>query len=195
MAERAHPEDPGFKDKWFGLVKNKYKKNLFDRYAFCNGYIADKVVLEIPCGVGWGTSLLKGYKHITALDISEEAIRYAKSSFGNKNICFKVGDMTKLSFNDNYFDVVVCLEGYEHVTKDVGLCFIKEAKRVLKDDGKLIMTVPLITDGKHSGNPYHLYEPTLTEIQEILTADFLYTRFEIIKGPESDIAWFVGTPK
>jgi len=33
MIERAHPEDAGFKDKFFGLVKTRYKKKLYERYA------------------------------------------------------------------------------------------------------------------------------------------------------------------
>ena len=61
MAERAHPEHKGFKDKFFGLFKNKYKQNLYKRYLFCNDYISNKIVLDVPCGTGWGTSLLRGY--------------------------------------------------------------------------------------------------------------------------------------
>lgn len=194
MAERAHPEDPGFKDKWFGLMKNKYKKNLLERYYFCNKYILGKTVLEIPCGVGWGTSLLKGAKQIHALDISEEAIRYANARFKKNNIVYNIGDMTNLDYVDDYFDVVICLEGYEHVTKDVGLSFLSEAARVLTKNGLLIMTVPLITNGKHSGNPYHLYEPTQEELQDILMARFIYKYYEIVVGPDGDLAWFVGTP-
>lgn len=51
MAERAHPKDPGFKDRFFGLIKNKYKKKLYERYNFCNEYIRGKKCLDIPCGV------------------------------------------------------------------------------------------------------------------------------------------------
>lgn len=194
MAERAHPEDPGFKDKWFGLVKNRYKKNLRERYEFCNKYLSDKVVLEIPCGVGWGTSLLKEFKQVYAVDLSEEAIQYAKSNFSKANIIYEIGDMKRLKYSDKYFDVVICLEGYEHVSKEIGLMFLNEARRVLENDGILIMTVPIITNGKHSGNSYHLNEPTLYELQEILSNKFLYKHFEIINGPDCDIAWFVGTP-
>ncbi len=73
MAERAHPEDPGFKDKMLGLKENRYKKKLYDRYKFCNNFINGKSVLDIPCGVGWGTSLLKKAKSIIGIDISSEA--------------------------------------------------------------------------------------------------------------------------
>src|SRR5687767_14242289 len=34
MAERAHPNDPGFRDSWFGLKRNRYKQKLYERYRF-----------------------------------------------------------------------------------------------------------------------------------------------------------------
>ena len=54
MAERAHPFDENFKDKYFGLVKNPYRKLLYKRYQFCNKYITGKTVPDNPviCFVG-----------------------------------------------------------------------------------------------------------------------------------------------
>jgi len=192
MAERAHPQDPGFRDKWFGLKKSVYKQNLFKRYAFCNDYIKDKIVLDIPCGVGWGTARLKKAQKIYGLDIAPEAISYAQKHFGRRNIEYQVGNMEKIPFSDNFFDVVICLEGFEHVDKDVGLKFIGEAKRVLKKDGLIIMTVPILTNGKHSGNPYHSYEPPMEELQDLLRNNFEVIFFEVVKGPDSEIVKIVG---
>ena len=67
MSERAHPDDPGFKDrfrveKMFGFipvrrkVMNPYREALFWRYSLVNSLCAGKRVLDIPCGMGWGTS-------------------------------------------------------------------------------------------------------------------------------------------
>src|SRR4030042_3275907 len=114
MAERAHPDLNGFKDKLFGLIKSPYKKNLYSRYEFCNKYIKNKVVLDIPCGMGWGTSLLKGYKSLFGVDIGKEAIKEAKNRYPGMN--FKVGSMINIEFKDSFFDVIVCLEGLEHIT-------------------------------------------------------------------------------
>lgn len=195
MAERAHPDLPGFKDKWFGLKKSVYKKNLYKRYHFCNKYIEGKTILDVPCGTGWGTSLLKKAKEIYAVDNSPEAIEYAQNNFKRKNIHYKLGDMSSLQFDDHFFDAVICLEGFEHVPKEVGLKFLDEAVRVLKKEGLLIMTIPVLTDGKHSGNPYHLYEPSIEELREILSDRFHSMYFETVKGPESPIVYFVGNTK
>ena len=106
MVERADPECRGFQDRFFGLLKSRFKQYLLDRYAFCNDYIEGKIVLDVPCGTGWGTSLLKGYKEIYGLDVSREAIEYAGTHYPGE---FEVGDMTKMPYADDKFDVIVCL--------------------------------------------------------------------------------------
>ena len=74
---------------------------------------------------------------------------------------FKVAsaDMTNIPFQDDSVDVVVCLEGFEHVSEAVGIKFLDEVVRITADDGLLVMTIPVILPGrKHSGNPHHLHE-------------------------------------
>jgi ubiquinone/menaquinone biosynthesis C-methylase UbiE len=169
MAERAHPEDRGFKDKFFGLIKNKYKENLYKRYFFCNKFIVDKKILDIPCGMGWGTSLLKGYKKCIGVDISLEAVKEAKIKYKTNILDFKQGNMLCLDFDDNSFDVIICLEGFEHVTFLEGQKFLHEAKRILKKGGLLIVSTPLLVKNKyHSGNKYHLCEYKEKELFEVL---------------------------
>ena len=128
MVERAHPGDPGFQDIFWGLVRtSKYKQKLYERYNFCKKYlkVKGKKVLDIPCGVGWGTSLLKRAAFIIGIDISNEAIDYAKKHYENKNRKFCVGDMQSIPLENDSIDVLICLEGFEHVSKDIGARFIE----------------------------------------------------------------------
>lgn len=169
----------------FGLIKSKYKRKLFERYNFCIRYCRNKKVLDIPCGVGWGTSLLKGAASIVGIDISSEAIDYAKKHYGKRDIEFYVGDMQSIPLKDDSINVIICLEGFEHVNKDIGLKFIDESKRVLTTEGLLIMTCPVLNEyGKPTGNPYHLYEYPADELIEILNYNFRILRLERIKGPD-----------
>ena len=169
MAERAHPDDTGFKDKFFGLKKNPYREALKRRYAYCNPYIQGKIVIDIPCGTGWGTSMLKGYKRITGIDNSAEAVEFAKKRYPIFNMAFMVGSMEKIDLDDSSIDVVICLEGFEHVEKEVGLQFLAETKRILRDKGLIIMTSPVLDEnGNGSGNPYHLCEYPEAELKEEL---------------------------
>jgi ubiquinone/menaquinone biosynthesis C-methylase UbiE len=185
MAERAHPDLPGFKDKWFGLKKSKYKNALYHRYRFCNQFIKDKVVLDIPCGTGWGTSLLKGYRKITGIDISQEAISYASKNYNGSKRTFQLGDLQRIPLKDDSIDVVTCLEGFEHVERDIGQRFISEAIRVLIKGGILIMTCPVLNCyGLSTVNPYHLYEYPEAELIDILNKNFRIISLERIRGPE-----------
>ena len=185
MTERAHPEDPGFKNKFFGLIRSKYKQKLYERYNFCNEYIKGKKVLDIPCGVGWGTSLLKRGAFIIGIDVSSDAINYAKENYENKNRKFYVGSIQSVPLKDNSIDVVICLEGFEHVPKNIGAKFIEESKRVLRPDGLLLITCPVLNEcGGSTGNPYHLCEYPEYELIDILNKNFRISLIERINGPD-----------
>lgn len=50
-------------------------------------------------------------------------------------------EMNKLPYPDNYFDTVTCFEVLEHLNEDPAFA-VKEMNRVLKKDGRLIISVP-----------------------------------------------------
>jgi ubiquinone/menaquinone biosynthesis C-methylase UbiE len=185
MAERAHPQDPGFQDRWFGLVRNKYKRKLIERYRFCLPFIGKKSVLDIPCGTGWGTSFLSHAAGVVGIDRSPEAIAYASKKYAKPGRTFLLGDMAAIPVEDSSFDVVICLEGFEHVDRNVGALFLSEARRILKPSGIVIMTCPVLNEqGLSTGNPYHLSEYPEAELRQLLTRDFRVIRMEKIRGPD-----------
>ena len=183
MAERAHPDDPAFR----GTV---YEERLRERYAFCQPFVQGKDVLDVPCGTGWGSSMLSGYASLTGLDIDEGAIAFALEHY--PHIRFVCGPMQKLPFDDDSFDVVICLEGLEHIYLSEARAFVREAHRVLRPDGTLIVTAPLLNAGRHSGNPYHMYEFTGDELRQLLETHFECDSFEIFAGGDGPEARFVG---
>jgi len=202
MGERAHPEDPDFQDRWVwsrrckGLipwpryVRSPWRRGLFERYAFCQPYAAGKQVLDIPCGVGWGTSLLTGTRRLVGIDVSEEAIEYARSHYGDKAE-FMQGDMRKLNLPSESFDLVICAEGIEHVPVDVGEQFVREAARVLTSNGRIIVTSPL-PDPKRAANPYHVHEYTLEELEALLKGYFSQELCETYYVQRVPIIYYVG---
>jgi ubiquinone/menaquinone biosynthesis C-methylase UbiE len=99
-------------------------------------------VLDIGCGTGETLSFLKEYlpkPELYGIDSSPVAIKYAKKR-GHKNI-LKV-DAKKLPFSDNSFDCILLLDVIEHIEDDASI--LKEAKRVLKKKGKIIITAPAL---------------------------------------------------
>jgi ubiquinone/menaquinone biosynthesis C-methylase UbiE len=201
-AERAHPEDPAFQDRWIwrrrlkGLlpwpmfVRSPWRKAFFERYRFCHSYAIGKRVLDVPCGVGWGTSLLERTTLLTGLDLSEDAIRYAKEHYGDR-ADFHTADMRKLPFVDASFDLVICLEGIEHVPVEVGAQFVREAARVLTDGGRLILTNPL-PDSSRPPNSYHLHEYTQEGLEKLLEPCFRTERREVHEISGVSLIHYVG---
>lgn len=128
-------------------------------------------MIDVPCGMGWGTSMISGARSLTGFDLSEDAILEAKKRYGRK-ADFEVGDMCQLNRPDNSVDVVSCLEGIEHVSPDIGRSFLAEAKRVLRPGGSLLISSPYCRTKPHSGNPYHVHEYQPNEIQSLLKEFF-----------------------
>lgn len=56
------------------------------------------------------------------------------------------GDITKLEFKDKYFDTIFSTEVIEHLNKEDIKKSLNEIKRVLKDNGYFILTVPFNED-------------------------------------------------
>ncbi|HVO67518.1 MAG TPA: class I SAM-dependent methyltransferase [Syntrophales bacterium] len=96
--------------------------------------------LEIGCGNGHGTKLIKKYfnpQNIVGIDLDERMIRLAKRKNDDQSITFLVMDAANLNFPDKNFDVIFDFGMIHHIRnwKDC----LKELRRVLKDDGKIIL--------------------------------------------------------
>jgi ubiquinone/menaquinone biosynthesis C-methylase UbiE len=178
-ADELYPE--------FG-IGSPYRENLFNRYDECIELVRNKIVLDIPTGTGWGFSRVASYSRVPiGIDIVEDVVN--RHTYHNIN--FLVGNMTNIPLLDNSIDVILCLEGYEHINKTDQHCFILEVHRVLKNLGILCVTSPY-TDywNRGSGNEFHLCEPSLIEfIAEVdgifritnLSAKDYWIRCELVK--------------
>ncbi|MBX3748143.1 MAG: class I SAM-dependent methyltransferase [Verrucomicrobiae bacterium] len=182
MAERAHPDDPAFRRRWvlrrrggwlpwLRRLPNPYLDAFLWRYRWVSSHALDKDVLDVPCGMGWGTSRIRGARSITGVDLHQNSILEAHQRYG-RHAQFWVGDMRHLDFPRATFDLVACLEGIEHVPVAVGKAFLEESLRVLRPDGQLLLSSPYCRTAAHSGNPHHLHEYAPAEIESLLQPDW-----------------------
>lgn len=109
---------------------------------FIKKYVSkgDKV-LDLGCGNGRLTELLKDLdiKYI-GIDSSEKLISLAKKKYPNYE--FLKADALKLPFENNSFDKVISIAVLHHIpSRKLRLQFLKEIKRVLKPNGKLVLTI------------------------------------------------------
>jgi ubiquinone/menaquinone biosynthesis C-methylase UbiE len=100
-------------------------------------------VLDLCCGAGTNTVYLakKGFE-VTAIDISQRAIEYAreKAKHANAKINFMIQSFVDLSFGDEEFDFVFDMGCFHHVEIVDRSKFIKGIHRVLKKGGDYLLT-------------------------------------------------------
>ena len=159
-----------------------------NRYVSVEDFVKKKVVLDAACGVGYGTHIIAGSaKRVFGIDIDSEAIAYAKEHYAASNITYKRSSVTALPFKDDFFDVVVSFETIEHIGEEDQELFMSEIKRVLKKDGKLIISTPdkqIYNKEGESHNEFHIKEFYANEFYNFLKSrfehvNFLYQRNEI----------------
>lgn len=98
----------------------------------------NKTVVDIPSGSGAFVQRLKdeGFKNIVAVDI-ENILEIEHDNFLQ-------ADMTEtLPFPDNSCDILVCIDGIEHIKKQFD--FISEVYRILKFNGEIVISTPNIS--------------------------------------------------
>ncbi len=156
------------------------------RYQIAKPFTRGKRVLDIACGEGYGSWLLKawGAAHVVGVDIAESAILSAKKNFSAEGIEFILGSAESLSLNLK-FDLIISLETIEHVADQNS--FLTELKRLLSPHGIIILSCPNDRGAAFSTyyptcNPYHLREYTFQKFAE---------ECEAILGKAS--AWLLGT--
>ena len=148
-------------ERWVpGFMFDHIEKDHLDRYNWALNYVSGKKVMDIACGVGKGSNLIASLgkaSHVTAYDLDENAIRYAKHRNARENIQFGVQNALELKAEKEY-DVVVSFETIEHIP-DVNL-FLRNITTALKDEGLFIVSTPIshkALDDKPD-NPFHIQE-------------------------------------
>jgi GT2 family glycosyltransferase/ubiquinone/menaquinone biosynthesis C-methylase UbiE len=167
-------------ERFMPHLRGKIRYEHLHRYALTATLVADKKVLDIACGEGYGSAILaKKASSVSGVDISSSAIQHATKTYSSyDNIEFKTGSVEAIPFSDHTFDIVVSFETLEHLTMhDV---MLKEIKRVLKPQGFLILSTPDKeiygkVDGGH--NEFHLKELFVDEFKQLVSSHFQFTQF------------------
>lgn len=109
-------------------------------------------VLDAGCGVGGAAFFLAQERkaNVTGITLSEKQILLANAKREEKNLAaltnFQLMDYTKTDFDSETFDVVWACESFSSALDKSE--FIKEAFRVLKKGGRLIISDYFLTDEK-----------------------------------------------
>lgn len=134
-------------DEWFDLF-------LTDIEA------CDMPIVDLGCGSGNDSKyLIEHGKKVVACDYSENAVENIRKNFPEL-IDVKCFDMTKgLPFEDGYAGIVIADLSLHYFSKNVTKQILKDIKRVLCDNGKLIFRVNSVNDVNHGAGQGKELEP------------------------------------
>lgn len=113
------------------------------REALANAPLGPEVRL-LDAGCSDGELLVRAggrYAFAVGSDHNFQALRTLQTRLESGHAAGVQGDLRRLPFRDRSFNVVCCLETLEHVEEEA--LAVGELKRILKDDGTLIVSVPI----------------------------------------------------
>ena len=124
-----------------------------DRYAFARKHLVQGTVLDIACGVGYGTVFLAespGVARVVGVDVSAEAIRYARQHYNHERVSYVCSPADEFKPGEA-FDNIVSLETIEHL--DHPSEFFSRLVELLKPRRRLITSAPITPSV--DANPHH----------------------------------------
>jgi len=140
-------------------LKSPWSKHWKVQYMNVTGLVkpeSSDVILDIGCGTGkYEAKYSKIVKKIVGLELDNNIIKWANKYASEEgrigHFSFVKIDDIKISkrFKANTFTKVMMIDLVEHISDAVILEYLKEFKKIMKKDGKLIIYTP---------NKYHLSE-------------------------------------
>jgi ubiquinone/menaquinone biosynthesis C-methylase UbiE len=133
-------------DYWEEVTKNQplsYQKWFEDQRRYLRKHITpNSRVLDVGCGTGRSfVDFIDISQNVVGIDHDEAAIEKARAEFINyPTVQFVKADATDISFSDGEFDFVICMGTFANFA-DNKIKVLEEMKRVLKDSGKIIISV------------------------------------------------------
>ena len=144
---------------YYGDPSSAFSQRSRERIHWICSHVEGSRVLDVGCSQGI-TCLLLGREgfECTGVDIEEAALEHANRELAKEakpvqdRVEFHLADASRLDFDDASFDTVILGEILEHLTHPARV--LREAHRVLKSEGTLVVTVP------HGLNSYQDHRST-----------------------------------
>ncbi len=151
-----------------------------ERYEFAARHLRPGRLLDLACGVGYGTRVLadRGGERVEAVgvDRSPEAIAYARSRYGACRLRFVASDAMEFTDPEG-FDTIVSIETIEHLPDPTA--FVDRLVRMLRPCGVLVASVP--TTPSVDANPHHLHDFSERSFRRLFLAHGLVERGALVQ--------------
>ena len=127
------------KSHWWFVARRRLVRALIKKYVPAP-FSEDSSYLDLGCGTGIVLEEIgRGFKPSVGLDISQGALGLTSERVSSPLVC---GDACNLPFADNSFDMISCLDVFEHVRNDLNC--IRECFRICKPGGYMVFSAPAL---------------------------------------------------
>ena len=168
----ATPNTHEFVERLNGAEDLAVYRDHVGRYRFALQWASRSRVLDVCCGVGYGSLILAagGAVKVLGVDISDEAILAAQAQPQLPNMSFEVRDACTDLPGTAEWDLITCFEGIEHVPDPAAL--LAQIYKCLAPGGIAVITTPNSDayGGGHSGNPFHPSEMGEADFRKHISA-------------------------
>ncbi|MFZ5520033.1 MAG: class I SAM-dependent methyltransferase [Pseudomonadota bacterium] len=155
------------------------------RYALAYNACRGARVLDIACGEGYGSRLMRdwGAADVLGIDISPDAIARAREYFATDGVEYQCASALDLrtAVDGTKFDLIVSLETIEHLESPH--LFLRALTECVAPGGTIIISCPNDHAYGETNNPFHLRKYTFEEFR---------TLTEEVLGKADE--WLLGTP-
>jgi SAM-dependent methyltransferase len=124
---------------WWNVSKREMVLSLLGCLGFLESRRELGLAADIGCGGGYTIKVLESHWRMVGVDPSRQALHLCRSR-GVRRLCQVDTTGFSLPFKTGSFDVVLALDVIEHIEDDT--CALAECRRILKDDGLIIVTAP-----------------------------------------------------
>ena len=140
-------------------------------------------ILDVGCGTGANLLLLSQFGDTEGVDVSPDALEFCRQR-GLNNV--RLGEAEKLPYEDGQFDLVTALDVVEHLDDD--LAGLREFRRVLKPDGRILLFVPtfMFLWGVQDDVSHHRRRYRMPELRRVVEK----AGFEVERTTYANITFF-----
>lgn len=125
------------KDNFWSMAKRDLIELLLDHYTRDTPRDSSIHILNVGAGVGDDLRVIRAFGAVHVVDIDPRALQLIPEGLCQEK---RIADIVDLPYPDRSFDVVTCFDVFEHVKDDRRA--IREVRRVLKERGMMLFTVP-----------------------------------------------------
>lgn len=163
------------------------RRDHVSRYEFAAAFLKrGKRVIDLACGIGYGSRLLAEAGHtVTGVDREEEAIQYGRKHYSHRRMVLVTRDAGSVAdFRRDEFQAAVCFETIEHLANPLPVL-----KALCNAAPLLIASVPNEAVFPHGGRiKFHHRHYTRSQFAALIkAAGYEITGWFGQEGPESDV--------